>query len=101
MNSDVKVVDLFEEDPSESVDSNNSDSHEEGGSDVSTTNNFTDRSDSNVELLHVQHEERQVRKAKYMLAIMTLFCAIAVSVVVYFSASQNEYHGFEEEVRLE
>lgn len=100
MNSAVEADAPFEEDPSESVNSENSDSHEDSGSGASTSNNLTDRSDTKIELIHMQHEEAQVRKARYILAIMTLLCAVSVTVAVYFSASKNEYHSFEEEVRF-
>jgi hypothetical protein len=103
MTTTVEVVDTpmpHQDDPSESVESDDTDSHDESGSGTSTPNNLTDRSESKVALLHLQHEETQVRKARFILALMTLVFAVTVTVAVYFSARNGEYRKFEEEVRF-
>ena len=102
MDSTVDANLLHEQDPSESIDSDNSDSHEDSGSGTSTSNNHTDPSGDDgkgIDLLFMKREEAHVRKARLLLLGMTLVCAVTVTVAVYFSASKNEYQSFEEEVR--
>lgn len=101
MNSAVEAdTPEMHEEPSESVDSDNTDSHDDSGSGTSTSNNHTDRTDAKVDLLFLQHEEKQVRMARYILAIVTLLCAVTVTLAVFFSNSNDEYRHFEDEVRF-
>lgn len=46
----------------------------------------------------IECEEYRVRRARSILCLMTMFCAVAVSVSVYASAVQYEYRTFEKEV---
>jgi hypothetical protein len=89
-----------DEDPSESVESDNTDSHDDSGSGTLTSNQLADQPDAKIDLLHLKREEKQVRKARYMLAIATLLFAVTVTVAVFFSGSKDEYRNFDEEVRL-
>jgi hypothetical protein len=86
--------------PSESVDSDDSDSYEDSGSGTSTSNNLTDQRDTKIDSLFIQREEMHVRKARYILSIMTLVFAVTVTLAVYFSGSESQYRSFKEEVRF-
>jgi hypothetical protein len=100
MNSAVDGDTRHEHDPSESVDSDDASSDEDSGTGTSTSNNFSDQRDSKIDHVFIQREEMRVRKARYILAIMTLVFAVTVTVAVYFSARNGEYQNFEDEVRL-
>jgi hypothetical protein len=99
MNFPIEEDTPNEQDPSESVDSDDSESHEDSGSGTSTSNNLADRLDSKIDHLFIQREETQVRKARYILAIMTLLFAVTVTMAVYFSGSKDQNRNFTEEVR--
>lgn len=83
-------------------DSSDGSDEEATGSSTSSSHNHSVKSTSSIiDKAFIQREEQHVRRARYFLALTTLACAIAVSVAVYYSISQNDYQNFQKEVRAQ